>query len=202
MRVVRGELTLGLVVVQPGDISFLWEAGYYGVSPKKDNRPRPLYGTLSLTEAYYLLSNPVEFEFVVHHHDTQCSAEHLLKVIQESGGNRALEQTRVYSDLRSRGWVVQSGLNYGTDFLLYRTSPESEHAPYAVVIRPDPCPEFVWRDAIALNRVTATAKKMLVIALINEDGSAIRYLHISRWVPEVERKSMEKGDSRTKMNKI
>ncbi len=36
----------------------------------------------------------------------------------------------VFERLRDSGWIVRSGLNYGTDFVLYRTSPETEHAEY------------------------------------------------------------------------
>lgn len=113
----------------------------------------------------------------------------------------------VYEELRRRSWIVQSGLNYGADFLLYRKSPEVEHAPYAVVVKSDSCTKFAWREAIALNRVATTARKRLIIAFANidaeggegeregegegeeEEEGKVRFLHLSRWVPEVDRQS-------------
>ncbi|PJF17255.1 tRNA intron endonuclease [Paramicrosporidium saccamoebae] len=192
MRTVRAELTTGMVVVPPDDAPFLWTSGFFGVSPQKDSRTTPLYGTLSLSETCYLLNKCAEghlqFEFSLSQQGTTCTLEQLHRLIKSDYGETAYRQMLIYSDLRARGWIVQGGLNYGTDFLLYRTSPETEHAPYAVVVRPDPCPEFVWREAIALNRVAATAKKQLVVAFVSHDGM-IRYLHISRWIPEAERRN-------------
>ena len=34
----------------------------------------------------------------------------------------------VYRALRTSGWVVRPGLNYGTDFLLYRLGPDRDHS--------------------------------------------------------------------------
>jgi tRNA-splicing endonuclease subunit Sen2 len=192
MRKVRAELTTGMAVVTPDDASFLWTNGFFGVSPQKDSRTTPLYGTLSLPEACYLLrwcgEGHLQFEFSLLWQGVVFTLKELHQLIRENYGEVEYRQTLVYSDLRARGWAVQSGLNYGTDFLLYRTSPETEHAPYAVVVRPDPCPEFVWREAIALNRVAATAKKQLVVAFVSQNGGT-RYLHISRWIPETERRN-------------
>lgn len=38
------------------------------------------------------------------------------------------DEYKVYRFFRLNGWVVKSGLNYGTDFILYQSSPEEEHA--------------------------------------------------------------------------
>lgn len=37
---------------------------------------------------------------------------------------------QVYRELRQEGWIVRSGLNYGTDFVLYRSNLDAEHAQY------------------------------------------------------------------------
>lgn len=97
-------------------------------------------------------------------------------------------QSIAYGTLRESGWVVQSGLNYGADFLLYRLRPENEHSPYAVVIQPFENNELTWRQAVALNRVSTTAKKRLLIAFVSLDGK-VRFLKIKRWTPEEDRQS-------------
>lgn len=111
-------------------------------------------------------------------------------------GRRSGEQGRrvavAYADLRGKGWIVQSGLNYGADFLLYERGPEEEHAPYAVVVRAARRDAhgsgLCWREGLALNRVAATARKHLVVAFVPADGRPpVRYLHLSRWSPENDR---------------
>lgn len=47
---------------------------------------------------------------------------------------RFLELYTVYFFLRSRGWVVRSGLKYGVDFVIYRLGPHQTHAEYSVVV--------------------------------------------------------------------
>lgn len=89
----------------------------------------------------------------------------------------------VYHHFRSLGWVVRSGVKFGTDYLLYNRGPVFSHAEFAVIILPayeDP----YWsetqerRDYVArkqdrswwwlhcVNRVQAHVKKTLVICYV------------------------------------
>ncbi|KAJ5649762.1 uncharacterized protein N7484_003485 [Penicillium longicatenatum] len=89
----------------------------------------------------------------------------------------------VYHHFRSLGWVVRSGVKFGTDYLLYNRGPVFSHAEFAVIIVPsyeDP----YWtetqerRDYVArkqdrswwwlhcVNRVQAQVKKSLVIVYV------------------------------------
>nr|BAK04313.1 predicted protein [Hordeum vulgare subsp. vulgare] len=44
------------------------------------------------------------------------------------------ETYRAYSHLRSKNWVVRSGLQYGADFVAYRHHPALVHSEFAVVV--------------------------------------------------------------------
>ena len=42
----------------------------------------------------------------------------------------------VYHHFRSLGWVIRSGVKFGTDYLLYNRGPVFSHAEFAVVVIP------------------------------------------------------------------
>lgn len=89
----------------------------------------------------------------------------------------------VYHHFRSLGWVVRSGVKFGTDYLLYNRGPVFSHAEFAVVVVPSYGHSY-WaetqerRDHAAqqqgrswwwlhcVNRVQAQVKKGLVICYV------------------------------------
>ncbi|KAJ5379013.1 SEN2 subunit of tRNA-splicing endonuclease [Penicillium cosmopolitanum] len=89
----------------------------------------------------------------------------------------------VYHHFRSLGWVVRSGVKFGTDYLLYNRGPVFSHAEFALIIIPsynDPYwseteerREYVtskqsrsWWWLHCVNRVQAQVKKSLVICYV------------------------------------
>lgn len=89
----------------------------------------------------------------------------------------------VYHHFRSLGWVVRSGVKFGTDYLLYNRGPVFSHAEFAVIIVPSYEHPY-WtetqerREHVAqkqdrswwwlhcVNRVQAQVKKSLVIVYV------------------------------------
>ena len=89
----------------------------------------------------------------------------------------------VYHHFRSLGWVVRSGVKFGTDYLLYNRGPVFAHAEFAVIIVPSYDHQY-WsgtqerRDYVAqqqhrswwwlhcVNRVQAQVKKSLVVCYV------------------------------------
>ncbi|OQE19479.1 hypothetical protein PENSTE_c015G09116 [Penicillium steckii] len=89
----------------------------------------------------------------------------------------------VYHHFRSLGWVVRSGVKFGTDYLLYNRGPVFSHAEFAVIIVPSYNDSY-WseteerRDYVTskqsrswwwlhcVNRVQAQVKKSLVICYV------------------------------------
>lgn len=190
-----------IVLISVEDSEFLWENGYFGRSPVKEDCPNPLFGMISVLEAFHLLhrtesGDPV-LTLTVHHEGTALSSMMLLELLEQQRGREMRLKILAYNALRNKGWIVHSGLNYGTDFLIYANGPDKEHAPYAVVVK---CEKegCTWREASALNRVASTAKKRLVVAFVSEEdgkgapnnpsqGFRIKFLCISRWIPEMDR---------------
>lgn len=197
-RLIVGKLTdaQGDIILAPEDAEYLWRLAAFGRSPKRDGRLEGSFGTLSPFEAYHILANPARyatnFTLQVQYQSVPLDPHQLLESIRSPSDQQAAAaaaaaasylQCIVYDELRGRGWIVQSGLNYGVDFLLYRKSPEVEHAPFAVLVRAKG-DRITWQDAVAFGRVAATARKQLVIAFVDGAHHACRYLKVSRWIPE------------------
>eukprot|EP00298_Acanthocystis_sp_HF-20_P007683 c17218_g1_i1.p1 GENE.c17218_g1_i1~~c17218_g1_i1.p1 ORF type:complete len:228 (+),score=69.44 c17218_g1_i1:24-707(+) len=79
-----------------------------------------------------------------------------------------------YQHFKQKGWIVRSGLKYGVDFVLYRTSPINEHAECCVMIA-DANPELTklpqkrnidWSLVQNLNRLSTLVAKYLVISYV------------------------------------
>ncbi|KAJ5176780.1 uncharacterized protein N7482_002657 [Penicillium canariense] len=89
----------------------------------------------------------------------------------------------VYHHFRSLGWVVRSGVKFGTDYLLYNRGPVFSHAEFAVIIIPSYTNPYwseteerkehassqqarSWWWLHCVNRVQAQVKKSLVVCYV------------------------------------
>ncbi|OQD72827.1 hypothetical protein PENDEC_c019G00364 [Penicillium decumbens] len=89
----------------------------------------------------------------------------------------------VYHHFRSIGWVVRSGVKFGTDYLLYNRGPVFSHAEFAVIILPSYSHSYwseteerreyttsqharSWWWLHCVNRVQAQVKKSLVLCYV------------------------------------
>jgi tRNA-intron endonuclease len=75
----------------------------------------------------------------------------------------------VYRDLRDRGFIVRSGLKYGSDFTVYRLGPGLEHAPYILHVyrgfeRLDPT------EIVRAGRLSHSVRKTFILAFPSRDG--------------------------------
>ncbi|KAJ1864906.1 tRNA splicing endonuclease subunit sen2 [Coemansia sp. RSA 2703] len=93
-----------------------------------------------------------------------------------------------YYYYRSKGWVVRSGIKFGSDFLLYDRGPAHSHSRYSIVVRhrreekKDEDKHIrgladTWQYVFALSRVTSQVQKQLVICYVDrseqEDKTAV-----------------------------
>jgi tRNA-splicing endonuclease subunit Sen2 len=87
------------------------------------------------------------------------------------------EMYKAYSHLRSKNWVVRSGLQYGTDFVAYRHHPALVHSEFAVVVVPEGA-EFggrcgrlkVWSDLLCALRASGSVAKTLLVLTISSSS--------------------------------
>jgi tRNA-intron lyase len=132
--------------------------GFYG------SRPCDSLGRLTNYETLYLVKIGV-IEGPLNAATEPLAFESFLEAVcQDDTSRRARYKT--YELLRDGGWVVRSGLNYGTDFVLYRNSPDTEHAEYAVVAIDGSAgtdPDMTWRRLLGINRSCVGAKKVGIL---------------------------------------
>uniref|UniRef100_A0ACD5ZDI3 Uncharacterized protein n=1 Tax=Avena sativa TaxID=4498 RepID=A0ACD5ZDI3_AVESA len=88
------------------------------------------------------------------------------------------EMYKAYSHLRSKNWVVRSGMQYGTDFVAYRHHPALVHSEFAVVVVPEG-EEFggrrgrrlkVWSDLLCALRASGSVAKTLLVLTVSSSS--------------------------------
>ena len=76
----------------------------------------------------------------------------------------------VYHYFKSRDWVVKTGHNYGTHFMLYREGPPTDHAKYAVYIIDQNCGTPKWDALLTLQRVVQSVCKQLLLVYVTSSA--------------------------------
>ncbi|KAJ2611280.1 tRNA splicing endonuclease subunit sen2 [Coemansia sp. RSA 1365] len=118
-----------------------------------------------------------------------------LEAVDVENGNKCLMHTDLYNLLcichksddfdlkyaayyyyRAKGWVVRSGLKFGSDFLLYgKGGPARSHSQYSVVVRKLEQQQLEdstdltdsWQYMFGLSRVCTQVRKSLIICYVN-----------------------------------
>jgi len=122
-----------------------------------------------------------------------------------------------YHHFRSKGWVVKSGIKYGTTYVLYKVGPPFYHASYSVIVKPvegeslTPLPNIpetplTWSALAGVNRITEhVAKELMYCYVIKPTDLStvdlksplciskfkVQEILIRRWVSSEERAQME-----------
>ena len=120
------------------------------------------------------------------------------------------ELYKAYEHLRSKNWVVRSGMQYGGDFVAYRHHPALVHSEYVVLVMSEGGDEDnarlrVWSDLQCSLRVSGSVAKTLLVLSINKNGSDsglpsclekfnVEESRIERWVPEQCREKCQDDD--------
>ncbi|AEE78047.1 putative protein [Arabidopsis thaliana] len=109
---------------------------------------------------------------------------------------------KAYSHLRSKNWIVRSGLQYGVDFVVYRHHPSLVHSEYAVLVQSIGGNDRlkVWSDIHCSVRLTGSVAKSLLVLYVNRkvntekmnlplclEDYTVEEQTIRRWSPELSR---------------
>ncbi|MGC8675529.1 tRNA-intron lyase [Fervidicoccus sp.] len=71
----------------------------------------------------------------------------------------------IYRDLREKGYVVRSGLKFGSDYSLYRHGPGIEHAPYLIhVYEGDEIIDPI--ELVRMGRLSHSVKKKFMLGIV------------------------------------
>ncbi|WP_048058255.1 tRNA-intron lyase [Pyrococcus yayanosii] len=123
---------------------------------------------LSLVEAAYLLEKG---KIRVLDGDRELSLEELFDLGRKRDEDFDVKFL-VYRDLRERGYIVKSGLKFGSHYRVYRRG--SEHSDWLVwVVRENA--KLSPNDITARIRVAHGVRKSMVMAVVDEDGDVVYY---------------------------
>lgn len=172
------------VIILDGDASReIWKMGFYGKplgipKPKAPDFDKPLI--LDLIEAIYLVKKGVLY-VKDPKNERGLSLKMLIDYAKRSYENFD-EKYMVYEDLREKGYIVISGLKFGTDFAVYKKGPGLEHAPYIVDVLSGEY-EINTDELIRAGRLATSVKKRFIIAIPNKNTGKIEYLVFKWWKP-------------------
>ncbi len=154
-----------------------WE-GFFGhpfttPKPKSEEDVKPPL-VLSPIETIYLTEKGVLVPI-----DAKSSRELSLEDLWELWGNEDLKLTySVYKELRDKGFVVRSGLKYGSDFAVYEFGPGIDHAPFLVDVK-SVNEEIDPAEMVKSGRMAHGVKKRLVFSIVR--GEKIDHI-VFKWI--------------------
>ena len=174
---MRGRL-LGDKVLCEDDQGELYDKGGFGEPTEKGVE-------LGLEEALYLVERG---KLSVFDGEQMLSFDQLLEKARQLFFDIYI-RFHVYKDLRNRGFVVRSGIKYGTHFRVYErgVKPKKgarapwEHAKYLVHAVSEGL-QFSMPELTRFVRLAHSVKKKLWVAVVDSEGD-ITYLQTIRMVP-------------------
>jgi len=90
------------------------------------------------------------------------------------------EKYAVYKEFREKGFIVRSGLKYGSDFTIYEFGPGIDHAPYVVEVRKKSS-EIDPADIIKGGRMAHGVRKRYILAVVEEGRT--EYVMLKWYLP-------------------
>ncbi|PIU21972.1 MAG: tRNA-intron lyase [Candidatus Diapherotrites archaeon CG08_land_8_20_14_0_20_30_16] len=136
------------------------------------------YLVLDMYETLYLLENN---SLTVKCKGRKISAEKLIdKVLKEDAKKYFLHRYEVYNDIKSKGYVIKTGLKFGFDFRVYPKGKKisEEHTQFVVGVLPET--QTIKSEELAKSvRMASTLHTDLILAIVDNELE-ISYYKISR----------------------
>ena len=183
-NVFRGYLVSNAVVVTDiNEARSLYSMGFYGKFVNEDkvklnevnNVNSPLQ--LSIIEALYLVDKGL-LE-VLDNNGNRLSREDLVMVGRNNVTNFDQVYT-IYRELRDGGFVVKSGLKFGSLFAVYERGPGIDHAPVLLHFV-EPRRAVTALDITRAARLSHSVNKRFVLATQSEADGKIHYMAFEWW---------------------
>ena len=158
----------------------LFSNGYFGKpigipKPKVDEINVPL--VLELIEGYYLQEIS---KIKIYKDKKQVSIKEMIKIRKKEYHNFD-KKYLVYKDSRKKGYIVNPGIKFGSDFAVYQKGPGIDHAPYLVQVYNNNDP-ISSTDVVLAGRLASSVKKQFIFA-IPKNKNNIEYLSLDWWKP-------------------
>ena len=125
---------------------------------------------LSLIEALYLLKKE---KIVIFDEENIIDSNNLTKIIKDK---HIYSHYLVYSDLRTRGYIIKTGFKYGSDFRIYERghSPGDGHSSFLVKILSEE-QNIKVTDFSSYVRVAHGVRKTLLLAVVDDEYDITYY---------------------------
>ncbi len=156
------------ILLEPSDMTNdLYNQSKYGIL-LEDNKLQ-----LSLLEALYLVDKGKIK--ILTTNKKPLTFEQILKKAKKIEPNFWIRYV-VFSDMRTRGYIVKTALKFGADFRVYDrgVKPGEDHAKWVVY----PAHEgstLTWYDFAAKNRVAHSTKKRLLMGVVDDENDVTYY---------------------------
>jgi len=126
----------------------------------------------SLPEALYLLEKK---KIEVSRKNKKLTFNSLMSELQKIDKKIQTKFT-VFKDLRQKGYIIKTALKYGAEFRVYEKGahPGKKHAKY-ILFPVDESKEMTWHDFTGKARIAHATKKILLIAIIDEESDITYY---------------------------
>uniref|UniRef100_D3TRD0 tRNA-intron lyase n=1 Tax=Glossina morsitans morsitans TaxID=37546 RepID=D3TRD0_GLOMM len=168
---------LSVEVCENADIIELYTNGNYGKGTKSRSTPQIIriesathnlerYEetlALSLEEAFFL-SYYLKVLTINNIQDERLEWFEMLQEC-ETINRKFVCNLAAYIYLKSKCWIVKSGLKFGSNFLIYRKGPRFYHASFAVLIscNNEACAHLVAKNIKGLQRIAETSDKDILL---------------------------------------
>lgn len=126
----------------------------------------------SLIESLYLVKNK---KMQVHQNNRVLAFESLLNKSKKHDKRIELKLP-VFTNLRARGYVLKTALKFGADFRVYKkgVKPGEDHSLWILFCVKE-SENHSWYDFAAKNRVAHSAKKNLLIGILDDEEDVTFY---------------------------
>ncbi|XP_037886008.1 tRNA-splicing endonuclease subunit Sen2 isoform X1 [Glossina fuscipes] len=168
-------------VCENADIIELYTNGNYGKGTKSRSTPQIMRSesvaqnlerieetlALCLEEAFFLSY----YLKVLRINNIQGERLEWFEMLQECEAinRKFVYNLAAYIYLKSKCWVVKSGLKFGANFLIYRKGPRFYHASFAVLIScNEGCAHLVAKNIKGLQRIAETSDKDILLLDVNK----------------------------------
>ncbi|KAM8716177.1 hypothetical protein ACLKA7_003115 [Drosophila subpalustris] len=170
---------------EESQIRVLYENGCYGQGSR--SRGGPATGMASETlllglEEACMLSYFLEALEIRDLSGNKINWETYLKSAQEYD-EKFVYKLAAYLYLKSKGWIIKSGMKFGGDFLIYKQSPSQYHASFLVIVQTplrNPDSHYEAKNLKGVQRVAETSDKDVLILRVNQTSD----LEITLVTPE------------------
>ncbi|CAD6998858.1 unnamed protein product [Ceratitis capitata] len=175
--IVKGVFTgLSVEVYDTESIKAIYENGFYGKGSKSRGAPQVVTRnvtdvaeclTLELEEAAFLayIFGALSIQNI---ENNEVKWAEFLNAAQTIN-SQFIESFACYMYLKSKGWIIKSGIKFGGNFLIYKKGPRFHHASFIVFVRQKTTDQYIsTKDIKGLQRIAETSDKDVLILEVSK----------------------------------